>query len=81
MSLPAMLSWLTRKPRPSGAKKRKNYKVSLGIELLERRLAPAIVVPVTNPLDEFDAYTPPTPYSPIGPDGLISLRPPQKTLV
>jgi hypothetical protein len=45
----------------------------LAVEGLEQRLAPAAVT-VTNPFDEFDAYTGSPPVPPVGVDGLLSLR-------
>src|SRR5437879_547256 len=47
------------------------------IELLEQRMAPAVVAVVTNPVDENDAYLPPPglpAVPPVGIDGLMSLR-------
>jgi len=62
-----------RPAQNSGKQRRKRARSNslLGIELLEQRMAPAVVATVTNPIDENDA-TPPSDY--VGGDGLMSLR-------
>src|SRR5438874_2147437 len=73
MFLSMLRKWLRSSPQPA---RRRECPVSYRprFELLERRLAPAIVVAVTNPFDEFDAYTGSPSVPPVGIDGLLSLR-------
>ena len=61
------LSWLNREPQLSGKRpnKRARSRCKLGFEVLENRLAPAVIAVVTNSADEYDVATPPPGLAPL----------------